>query len=172
MSYGQQGVLVFTTLTKTGMPLLRYWTGDICTLTYDFSEKRTHIKMGQIVGRADDMLIIRGVNLFHTQVEAALKDIENASGNYQLIVTREGTMDAVEVKVEPARELMEALQWKHLTPETVEKHAVLAQLQQDITKKIKETIGLSMKITLSNDGTIPHSEGGKLNRILDLRKKI
>lgn len=80
LEYGQQGVLVFTTLTKDGMPLLRYWTGDICTLSYEHSEKRTHVKMGSILGRADDMLIIRGVNFFHTQVEDVLKDIKKRFG--------------------------------------------------------------------------------------------
>jgi phenylacetate-CoA ligase len=169
--YGQQGVLVFTTLTKTGMPFLRYWTGDICHLTYEFSEKRTHVKMGQIVGRADDMLIIRGVNLFHTQIEDVLKDIEHASAYYQLIVTRDGTMDEVEVKIEVDATLLNKLGVETVTPETLKQHPILAQLHHNIGHKIKENIGLSMHITLTHFGAIPRSEGGKLSRIVDLRKK-
>ena len=72
LPYGEEGVLVFTTLTKEAMPFCRYWTNDICTLHYDPNGKRSHVKMGDIKGRADDMLIIRGVNLFHTQVESCL----------------------------------------------------------------------------------------------------
>jgi phenylacetate-CoA ligase len=169
--HGQQGVLVFTTLTKDGMPFLRYWTGDICHLTYEFSEKRTHVKMGQIVGRADDMLIIRGVNLFHTQIEDVLKDIEHASAYYQLIVTRDGTMDEVEVKIEVDATLLNKLGVETITPETLKQHLILAQLHHNIGHKIKENIGLSMHITLTHFGAIPRSEGGKLSRIVDLRKK-
>jgi phenylacetate-CoA ligase len=95
---GSSGVLVFTTLTKEAMPLLRYWTNDICCIYRDKSFSRNFIKMGPIQGRADDMLIIRGVNLFHTQVEAVLVDVEEFSTNYQLVVTREGSRDDVEVK--------------------------------------------------------------------------
>ncbi len=171
VSHGQQGVLVFTTLTKTGMPFLRYWTGDICHLTYEYSEKRTHIKMGQIVGRADDMLIIRGVNLFHTQIEDVLKDIEHASAYYQLIVTRQGTMDEVEVKIEVNEALLKALNIETVTPECLKQHDILAQLHHNIGHKIKQNIGLSMHITLTHFGAIPRSEGGKLSRIVDLRKK-
>lgn len=171
LAYGQQGVLVFTTLTKEGMPLLRYWTGDICSLTYDYSEKRTHVKMGQIVGRADDMLIIRGINLFHTQIEDILKDIEHASAYYQLIVSRQGTMDEVEVKIEVDAALVEKLRGIKITPENVKEHAVLADLHQNIVRKIKNNIGLSMKVNLTHYGDIPRSEGGKLSRIVDLRKK-
>ena len=82
------------------MPLLRYWTNDITHLYYDKSGKRTHIKMGPIVGRSDDMLIIRGVNLFHTQIEDLLNKIDGLAPSYQLIVTREQTLDEVEVVVE------------------------------------------------------------------------
>lgn len=155
---GEFGVLVFTTLTKQAMPLLRYWTNDITHIYYDHSEKRTHIKMGAIRGRSDDMLIIRGVNLFHTQVEDILKDIDSLSANYQLIVSRTGAMDEVAVKVEIA-ETHSLLSADRLT-----------EIQGHFSKKIKDTIGLSMKVNILKRGDIPRSEGGKLSRIVDLRK--
>ncbi len=170
LEHGQQGVLVFTTLTKDGMPLLRYWTGDICTLSYEHSEKRTHVKMGSILGRADDMLIIRGVNFFHTQVEDVLKDIKNASAYYQVIITREGKMDEVEIKIEVEPQILRGLEIDIISDEVVHQHIVLKELHHNISKKIKDNIGISMRVSLTHEGTIPRSEGGKLSRILDLRK--
>jgi phenylacetate-CoA ligase len=168
---GEYGVLVFTTLTKQAMPLLRYWTNDITNIYYEHSHKRTHIKMGPIRGRADDMLIIRGVNLFHTQVEEIISDIESLSANYQLVVTREGTMDAVEVKVEvsPAchRSLVLSGPWQN----AAQHHPALMSLQRELAKKIKDNIGLSMKTVLCEPGSIPRSEGGKLSRIVDQRAR-
>ncbi len=154
---GESGVLVFTTLTKQAMPILRYWTNDITHIYYDKSAKRTHIKMGAIQGRADDMLIIRGVNLFHTQVEHVLKDIPTLSANYQLIVTRSGAMDDVEVKVEIAE-----------THQGISEDQ-LNEIQGHFSKKIKDNIGISMKVKIMGLGEIPRSEGGKLSRITDLR---
>lgn len=153
LPYGQEGVLVFTTLTKQAMPLLRYWTNDICSLQYDPKGKRSHIKMSTIKGRADDMLIIRGVNLFYTQVEEVINDLDILIPNYQLIVSREGTMDEVMVKVEVA--------------EGVE--VTNPNLAQSFAQKIKDTIGISMKVELMKKGAIPMSQGGKLSRIVDLR---
>ena len=170
LAYGQKGVLVLTTLTKEGMPLLRYWTGDICSLTYDFSEKRTHIKMSQIVGRADDMLIIRGVNFFHTQIEDLIKDIANLSANYQVIVKREGKIDTVEVKIEVNADLQNSLNLLEITDQTLDNQPILKNLQQQIVQKIKDNIGLTMRVSLQHTGSIPRSEGGKLSRLIDLRK--
>lgn len=167
LPYGEQGVLVFTTLTKTGMPVLRYWTNDITSLYYDKSAKRTHIKMGPIAGRADDMLIIRGVNLFHTQVEAALEHITALSANYQLVVSTNGTMDEVAVFVETDQELYDALGRE--TTQVLEHERIMAATSQ-LKKKIKDVIGLSMNVQVVAPDTIPRSEGGKLNRILDKRK--
>ena len=153
LPYGEEGVLVFTTLTKEGMPLLRYWTNDICSIYYDKNAKRTHIKMSAIRGRADDMLIIRGVNLFYTQVEEIIEEFEFLQPNYQLIVTREGTLDEVTVKVEVA----EGLDSDNRT------------FSDQLFNKIKNTIGLTMKVLTVPYGSIPRSEGGKLNRVLDKR---
>lgn len=169
---GTNGVLVFTTLTKEAMPMIRYWTNDITSIYYDKSAKRTHVKMGQILGRSDDMLIIRGVNLFHTQVEAVLENFTEFSSNYQLVVTRDGAMDEVEVNIEVNNDLFEGIkkETSH-SNEDVLKHEKIQSAHKGLGKKIKEDIGLSMKINLSSPGTIARSEGGKLNRILDLRKK-
>lgn len=153
LPYGEEGVLVFTTLTKQAFPLLRYWTNDICSLHYDPNGKRTHIKMTAIKGRADDMLIIRGVNLFYTQVEEVIEEVDFLVPNYRLIVTREGTMDQVEVLVEVAPGL----------------NATNTDLAEQLSQKIKNTIGLSMKISLQAPGSIPGSEGGKLSRVEDRR---
>lgn len=168
LPYGQQGVLTFTTLTKEAMPLLRYWTNDITSLSYEHSNKRTHIKMAPIAGRADDMLIIRGVNLFHTQVEAALDNVTALSMNYQLVVSHSGTMDEVEVKVEVNETAFVDL--KQSTEQCLE-HDFFQSALLHFKKKIKDDIGLSMRVTLLAPGAIPRSEGGKLNRILDLRNK-
>lgn len=153
LPYGEEGVLVFTTLTKQTFPLLRYWTNDICSLHYDPNGKRTHIKMSAIKGRADDMLIIRGVNLFYTQVEEVIEQLDFLVPNYTLIVTREKTMDQVEVKVE--------------TKPGVDHQDTT--LVNRLIQKIKNTIGLSMKVTLLPPGGIPGSQGGKLGRVEDRR---
>ena len=171
LPYGENGVLVFTTLTKKAMPVLRYWTNDITSLYYDKAGKRTHVKMGQILGRSDDMLIIRGVNLFHTQVEAVLEGFTDLSNNYQLLVKNEGTMDEVEVMVELDSELSKDLQLVALDNEIVKNHDRLGVVHRSIQKKIKDNIGLTMKVHFLMPGAIPRSEGGKLNRIVDTRKK-
>lgn len=168
LPYGQQGVLVFTTLSKEAMPLLRYWTNDITSIYYDKSVKRSHIKMAPIAGRADDMLIIRGVNLFHTQVEAVLEYIPELSANYQLVVTHNGTMDEVEVKVETDAALYEALSREY--SEVLECDKLQAALHH-FKKKLKDDIGLSMTVSLAGPGAIPRSEGGKLSRIADKRRQ-
>lgn len=153
LPYGEEGVLVFTTLTKEAFPLLRYWTNDICSINYDKNAKRTHIKMSSIKGRSDDMLIIRGVNLFHTQVEEVIHQFDFLSPNYRLIVERAGTMDTVAVEVEVA-------------PDADINNVDFAQ---QLKGKIKDTIGLSMQINLCPCDSIPRSQGGKLSRIIDKR---
>jgi phenylacetate-CoA ligase len=153
---GKDGVLVFTTLTKEAFPVLRYWTNDICSLHYDSDSQRTHIKMSAIKGRADDMLIIRGVNLFHTQVEELIQQIPELAPHYQLIVSREGTMDALEVKVE-------------LETDQKEETSIKEQLSLFLRKKMKDNIGVTAKVEVVAHGAIPRSEGGKLKRIVDKR---
>jgi phenylacetate-CoA ligase len=155
---GKEGVLVFTTLTKEAFPLLRYWTNDICSLHYDSDSRRTHIKMSAIKGRADDMLIIRGVNLFHTQIEELIQDIKQLAPHYQLIVSRTGTMDELSVVVETDAH------YRHAT------HSEKENLAKHLQKKIKNNIGISSKVAIVDHQQIPRSEGGKLKRIVDKRK--
>ena len=109
--------------------------------------------MSSIKGRADDMLIIRGVNLFHTQVEEVIHQLSYLSPNYQLIVDRKGTMDTVTVEVETAKGVESAG----------------SNFEQELKSKIKDTIGLTMDITLKKPNSIPRSQGGKLSRIVDKR---
>ncbi len=166
---GEYGVLVFTTLTKEAMPMIRFWTNDITNIYYDTNGKRTHIKMGALKGRADDMLIIRGVNLFHTQVEAILEHFQEAfSNNYQLIVSKGKTMDELEVKVEINQILFQEM-CKEYNEKDILIHPSIYNNQQQLAKKIKNDIGLSMKIEICTPYSIPRSEGGKLKRVIDNR---
>ncbi|MEM7103697.1 MAG: AMP-binding protein [Bacteroidota bacterium] len=162
---GEDGVLVFTTLTKEGMPLLRYWTNDICNLFYDTSGKRTHVKMSAIKGRADDMLIIRGVNLFPTQVEELIGETEEFAGHYQLVITRDKVLDEVELKIE----LEEGFYGRPEFGFEPEKSDGVRFLEQKLAAKIKGTIGVSMMVDVVPFEEIPRSVGGKLSRVLDKR---
>lgn len=164
---GKEGILVLTTLTKRGMPLMRYMTNDICSLSYDPESKRSHIKMSAVKGRYDDMLIIRGVNIYPSQIEELLGDLDQISTNYQLVVDRKDRLDSLEVKVELNDQLY---QEKGVNITSIrDSDAFLRQIQYDITKKIKSRIGLNVKVTLADKGEVPRSEGGKLNRVLDNR---
>ncbi len=167
---GQEGVLIFTHLTREAMPLLRYWTGDITYLTHEPCPcGRTHVKMGPIRGRADDMLIIRGINLYPTQVEEVLMGIPDVVPHYQVIVERKSTLDEVEVKVEVTEDLMRTLAQETLSEDSIEADAQARTLRNQIQYAIKSTIGLNMKVSLVPPGTIPRSEGGKLRRVVDMR---
>ncbi len=168
---GEAGVLVLTHLTREAMPLLRYWTGDITYLSHNLcSCGRTHVKMGPIRGRADDMLIIRGVNLYPTQVEEILLGIADVAPHYQLIVTRTGTLDDVELRAEVSPELFQTLAQDVLNEEIIEADANMRELRATIQRAIKGALGLTMQVSLAAPGTIPRSEGGKLKRTLDLRE--
>ncbi len=170
LPYGEEGVLVFTTLSKEAMPFLRYWTNDICSLSYDHSTSRTHVKMGQLKGRADDMLIIRGVNLFHTQIEEVFNEYKELAPNYQIIVTKQGLVDQVEVKVETSSDFQLKIGLGDgFAVDELLKNTALTSMAEQLRKQIKAKIGLNIKVTLSSYGAIPKSEGGKLNRIIDLR---
>ncbi|HRH61345.1 MAG TPA: hypothetical protein PL045_12280 [Chitinophagaceae bacterium] len=167
MPEGKEGILVFSTLTKKAMPLMRYITNDICSLFYDSDSKRTHIKMSSIKGRHDDMLIIRGVNLFHTQVEALLQHHPEFSNNYQLIVEKENKMDKVTVAIELHESIYKEL--GTAIENTQQTNEYLLQLRNKLHQRIKNNIGLAMDILLKDFNSIPKSEGGKLKRIVDKR---
>ena len=161
---GEEGVLVFTTLTKQALPLVRYWTGDVTTLS---SEEcacgRTLVRMGLIKGRTDDMLIIRGVNVYPTQVESVLVRVPELTPHYRLVVTRDGTLDEVEVEVEVSEDYARSLGGE-LRPAEAE------PLERRVAGLIRETIGTSMAVTLLPPGRGPRSEGGKLARVDDRRR--
>ncbi|HEU5369508.1 MAG TPA: AMP-binding protein [Ktedonobacterales bacterium] len=168
---GKEGVLVLTTLTKEAMPVLRYWTNDITSLTHEpCACGRTHVRMGRIRGRTDDMLTIRGVNLYPTQIEEVLKGIPEVAPHYQVLVRREGTLDEVEVQVEVTEALFRELAQETLSDAIVEADHRTRALRDTIHQKIKGTIGLNMQVTLRAPGTVARSEGGKLRRTVDLRK--
>jgi phenylacetate-CoA ligase len=156
---GREGVLVFTTLTKEALPLVRYWTGDISSLsTAACSCGRTLVRMGPIVGRSDDMLIIRGVNVYPSQVGAVLGRVEELSPHFGLVVRRLGTLDEVEVLAEPKEDVLASL-----TDDRIR------ELSAKIVALIRETIGCTMAVTLVGPGEAPRSDGGKIQRVRDLR---
>ena len=154
---GETGELVITTLTKEAQPLIRYRTRDITRIdAIPCRCGRTHRRITRIQGRSDDMLIIRGVNVFPQQIETILLETQGVAPHYQLILTREGSLDMLEVKVE-VDEKMFSDEIKHLQ-----------RIEAKIQKNIKEFLGVTAKVTLSEPRSIERSEG-KAKRIIDLR---
>ena len=158
LPYGTPGELVFTTITKTGMPMLRYRTHDICTLT---DEKcacgRTLVRMGRITGRTDDMLVIRGVNVFPSQIESVLVSAEGVAPHYMLIVDRVNNSDTLEVQVEMTEGMFS---------DTI---SHIENVRKYITDQIKSVVGIASKVKLVAPKSIPRSEG-KAKRVIDNRK--
>ena len=154
---GSQGELVFTSLDKEAFPLLRYRTRDICTLTREkCSCGRTHVRMGKPKGRSDDMLIIRGVNVFPSQIETVLINAGYAA-NYQIIVDRVNNTDTLDVQVE-------------MTPEMfIDNLGEIADRQKELVDGLRSMLGLKAKVTLVAPKTITRSEG-KAVRVIDKRK--
>ncbi|NLK71132.1 MAG: phenylacetate--CoA ligase [Clostridiales bacterium] len=156
---GEQGELVFTCITKEAFPLLRYRTRDIAVLTREkCSCGRTLVKMLKPAGRTDDMLIIRGVNVFPSQIESVLLKLGNTAPHYQLIVDRVNNTDTLEVQVEISQEMFS---------DTVRN---IEDQEQIIKSEIESTLGISAKIRLVEPKTIARSEG-KAVRVIDKRKK-
>ncbi len=154
---GVPGELVITTLTKEALPMLRYRTRDITRLDVTpCACGRTHARIMRITGRSDDMLIIRGVNIYPSQVEAALVGVGGASPHYQLVVEHKGVMDTLTVRVEAD---------PRLDP------AGYAALTREIAHRIKSLIGVSATIAVEAPATLPRSEG-KAARVRDLRPKL
>ena len=153
---GEKGELVFTCLTKKAFPLLRYRTRDICVLSRKkCSCGRTHVKMSKPMGRSDDMLIIKGVNVFPSQIEAVLIK-EGYQANYQIIVTREGNSDQLEVQVE-------------MTPDKFsDSISVISEYEKKLTAELKAMLGIYAKVTLVEPKSITRSEG-KAVRVIDKR---
>ncbi len=157
LPYGEKGELVFTSITKEAFPLIRYRTKDICILT---NEKcacgRTFVKMCKPMGRSDDMLIVKGVNVFPSQIEMVLL-AEGLTSNYQIIVDRIGTTDSLEVKVE-------------ITPELfTDTMGALTEKEKKITDALKTVLGIQAKVSIVEPKSIVRSEG-KAVRVIDKRK--
>lgn len=154
---GQKGEIVFSTITKEAFPVLRYRTRDISSLNYEQCAcGRTHVRMNRVSGRSDDMLIIRGVNVFPSQIESVLLNFGEVAPHYQLIVDRVGNLDSLEV-------------WVEMTPALFSDE--VKQLE-DIERRIREELdfilGISAKIKLVEPKTIERSEG-KAKRVIDKR---
>ena len=155
---GALGELVITTITKQGIPLIRYRTRDITSLTYEACLcGRTHARIARMSGRSDDMLISRGVNVFPTQIEEILVGIEGIEPHYMLIVDRQGTLDTLTVQVEVSEQLFS------------DEIKVLQVLSRRVEKEIKDMLGVTCTAKLVEPKTIQRSEG-KAKRVTDNRK--
>lgn len=158
LPYGEMGELVFTTLTKEAIPVIRYRTRDLTRLIPDRCVcGRTFVRMERITGRSDDMLIIRGVNVFPSQIEHVLMSIEGVEPHYQIVVDREGALDVMEVHVEVQEEIFS---------DEIKK---LEMLSRRIEREIKDLLGISCKVKLVEPKTIERSEG-KAKRVIDKRR--
>jgi phenylacetate-CoA ligase len=158
LPYGQKGELVFTTVTKEAFPLIRYRTRDISVLYPEPCKcGRTHVRMERVSGRSDDMLIIRGVNVFPSQIESVLMNIEGVEPHYLLIVDRQGTLDTLEVHVEVNEKVFS------------DEVKNLQSLGRRIEKEIKDLLGVNAGVKLVEPKTIQRSEG-KAQRVIDKRK--
>ena len=155
---GEKGELVITTITKQGIPLIRYRTRDITSITYEPCVcGRTHARIARMSGRSDDMLIIRGVNVFPSQIESILVGIEGVEPHYLLFVDRKENLDTLEVQVEVDERLFS------------DEIKVLQSLARRIEKEIKDMLGVTCKAKLVEPKTIQRSEG-KAKRVIDNRK--
>ncbi len=155
---GETGELVFTTITKEGLPLIRYRTRDLTRLNYDKCTcGRTMVRMEKCLGRSDDMLIIRGVNLFPSQIESVILEMSEIKPHYLLIVDRINNLDTIELQVEVDEEFFQ------------DKISQLQSLRNKIQNNLESTLGLGIKVTLVEPKTIERSEG-KSKRVIDKRK--
>jgi phenylacetate-CoA ligase len=155
---GERGELVLTPLTKEAMPLLRYRTGDLTyTIDYKCSCGRTHPKIHRILGRADDMIVVRGINVFPSQIEHILMKIPDAGDSYQVVITREGTLDEMKVRVEMKDELFRG------------ELEDFRRIQSKIQKELLKEVGLRINVDLVEKGTLERFKL-KAKRVLDMRK--
>jgi phenylacetate-CoA ligase len=154
---GSEGELVFTSLTKEALPIIRYRTRDLTRLLPPTA--RSFRRMGKIVGRTDDMLIIRGVNLFPTQIEELVLQHDKLSGQYQIVVTREGPLDNVEVRCE----LQQAA--AHMSNEGIE------EISQWMCQRIKNMVGITTQVSVLRPDSIERTLTGKARRVIDKRPK-
>lgn len=157
---GAVGELVITTLTKEGVPLIRYRTRDLTSLDYTpCCCGRTHARLTRIMGRSDDMLIIRGVNVFPQQIEAILVETEGVSPHYEIVVTRDGVLDNLEIQVEFSEDMFASDEVKHIQ-----------HREKRMQKAIKDYLGVTAKVSLVSPRSLQRFEG-KSSRVQDMRKK-
>lgn len=155
---GSNGELVFTTITKEGLPLIRYRTHDLSSLNYEKCEcGRTLVRMKKVTGRSDDMLIIRGVNVFPSQIESVLLEIGETAPHYVLIVDRVNNLDVLEIWVEMSQDVF------------LDEAQKIEDLERKITKKVDSALGINATVKLVKPKTIERSEG-KAKRVIDRRK--
>ena len=153
---GEKGELVFTCITKEAFPMLRYRTKDICVLTREkCSCGRTHVKMAKPMGRSDDMLIVKGVNVFPSQIEEVLLR-KGLTSNYQIIVDREKTSDTIEIRVEMTPELFS------------DKINEISKIEKEVNEALKSMIGIYANVRIVEPKSIVRSEG-KAVRVIDKR---
>jgi phenylacetate-CoA ligase len=156
---GEPGELVITTLTKEALPMVRYRSRDITRLTHEpCACGRSHVRIMRVTGRDDDMMIIRGVNVYPSQVEAVLVGIEGVAPHYQIVLTREGALDIMTVEIE-------------ISPGGASDELQRGQKAKDIVGHIKARLGVSCKAVIKATGEVPRSQG-KAVRVKDLRKKV
>ena len=154
---GEEGELVFTSLTKEALPIIRYRTRDLTRLLPPTS--RSFRRMGRITGRSDDMLIIRGVNVFPTQIEEQILRDPALAGTYQIMLTREGHLDNVEIRCELQHDA-DALD-----------AAQISEIAKRLQHHIKTNIGISTKVSVTHYGSLPRTQTGKARRVFDERPK-
>jgi len=155
---GERGELVFTTITKEGIPLIRYRTRDLTRLNYERCGcGRTLVRMEKCTGRSDDMLIIRGVNVFPSQIESVLLEMSETEPHYLCIVDREGTLDTLQLMVEVQEQFFS------------DEIKVLEALRKKIRHKIESTLGITVEVKLVEPKTIERT-AGKAKRVIDNRK--
>jgi phenylacetate-CoA ligase len=160
LPYGEEGELVFTTITKEAFPLIRYRTRDISMLMIEPCRcGRSHIRMDRVTGRSDDMLIIRGVNVFPSQIEAVLIGVTELEPHYQLIVDRSGTMDTLEIQVEVSEKIFS----------DSDEVRYLQKIEKRLSKDIKDYLGVTAKVKLVEPKSLQRFEG-KASRVIDKRK--
>ncbi len=164
MPEGEVGELVFTSLTKEAFPIIRYRTGDIASIQYGkCSCGRTTVKMSRVKGRVDDMLIIRGVNVFPSEIEHFLLEVKELAPHYQVHLKKKGALDLVELHVEMTQEFFDGISNNLL-------HEQLNRLEEKIKRIMKDRCYVSMNVKIREPKDIPRSEG-KAIRIVDLREE-
>jgi phenylacetate-CoA ligase len=153
---GEKGELILTPLTKEALPLLRYRTGDLTFLVADGCAcGRTHPRIHRILGRTDDMIVVRGINVFPSQIEHVLMGIPELGEHFQIIVTRNGSLDELLVRVE-----MNSFE-----------SADASRIRRSVAEELKKELGLRVDVELVEKGTLERFEG-KARRVIDLRKEV